>query len=33
MISTVVQPSCSGAIGKPILPPLTFKIVHELIRG
>ena len=22
-----------GAIGKPILPPLTFKIVHELIRG
>jgi len=22
-----------GTIGKPILPPLTFKIVHELIRG
>ncbi len=22
-----------GAIGKPILPSLTFKIVHELIRG
>ena len=22
-----------GAIGKPILPPLTFKIVHELIRS
>ena len=22
-----------GAIGKPILPPLAFKIVHQLIRG
>jgi len=31
MISTVVQPSCL-AIGKPILPPLAFKVVHELVR-
>jgi hypothetical protein len=22
-----------GAVGKPVLPPLAFKIVHQLIRG
>ena len=33
MISTVAPAKLFGAIGKPILPPLTFKIVHELIRG